>query len=334
MKAIVVRQQEDGPLLEWSEAPDVVHGPGEVLLDIKASAVNRADLSQARGNYPPPPGVTDILGLEASGIVRAVGDGVSGWREGDRVCCLLPGGGYAERVAVPSGMLLRLPDHWSFEQGAAIPEAWLTAFVNLFHEGALQRGETVLVHAGGSGVGTAAIQLGRVAGATVLITAGTEEKLSVGRDLGAALVINYKEADFSRAVMAFTEDDGVDLILDPVGASHFPRDLQILREHGRLVVIGLLSGSQTQIDLSKVLGKSLRIMGSRLRTRPLQEKIAITRAFAERFWSQFEEGTLRPIIDRAFPLPQANAAHKYVLGNRNTGKVILSREVDEVRPHA
>lgn len=324
MKAIVVRQQEDGPLLEWKDVPDVTIASGEVLLDVKASAVNRADLSQARGNYPPPPGVTDILGLEASGVVSAVAEDVSGWREGDRVCCLLPGGGYAERVSVPAGMLLRLPGEWSFEQGAAIPEVWLTAFVNLFWEGNLREGETVLIHAGGSGVGTAAIQLARVAGATVLITAGAEEKLRAGRELGAALAVNYKDADFAAEVMAYTSNKGVDLILDPVGATHVPRDLQILREHGRLVVIGLLSGSRAEIDLRYVLGKSLRIVGSRLRTRPQAEKIAITQSFAERFWPLFQDGTLQPIVDRVFPMPQADDAHNYVLQNRNIGKVILS----------
>lgn len=327
MKAIVVRHEKNGPLLEWTDVADVSYEPHEVLLDIRASAVNRADLSQARGNYPPPPGVTDVLGLEASGVIGAVGSRVSGWNVGDRVCCLLPGGGYAQRVAVPAGMLLRLPSDWSFEQGAAIPEVWLTAFVNLFQEGGLREGEGVLIHAGGSGVGTAAIQLARVAGATVLITAGSEEKLRAGRELGAALAINYKENDFAEEVMAFTAD-GVDLILDPVGATHFSRDLQILREGGRLVVIGLLSGAQSDINLGHVLGKSLRIIGSRLRVRPQAEKIQITSEFARRFWPLFEKGRLKPVIDRVFPLPQAQEAHNYVLQNRNTGKVILTLPPD------
>lgn len=329
MKAIVVEQSKEGPILSWQEVPDVAYGASEVLLEIKATAVNRADLSQARGFYPPPPGVTDILGLEASGVVRGVGANVSEWREGDRVCCLLPGGGYAERVAVPAGMLLRLPDDWTFEQGAAIPEVWLTAFVNLFQEGDLQNGETALIHAGGSGVGTAAIQLARVAGATVFITAGTEEKLEAGRQLGAALGVNYKQADFAQEVMAFSDGRGVDLILDPVGASHFGPDLEILRENGRLVVIGLLSGTRAEIDLSAVLKKSLRIIGSRLRPRPMEEKIAITGAFAGQYWSLFRDGTLKPIIDRVFPLPEAQAAHDYVQQNRNIGKVVLRADQGE-----
>ena len=327
MKAIVVRQKADKPLLEWDDVEDVMYGTDEVLVEIRASAVNRADLSQARGNYPPPAGVTDILGLEASGIVKAVGSEVTQWKVGDRVCCLLPGGGYAERVAVPAGMLMRLPDNWSFEQGAAIPEVWLTAFVNLFLEGTLREGETVLVHAGGSGVGTAAIQLARVSGATVLITAGAEEKLETGRTLGASLGVNYKEHDFSETVRAFTSGAGVDLILDPVGADNFTRDIELLREHGRLVVIGLLSGGQAQISLGHVLAKSLRIIGSRLRPRPVDEKIAITTAFVDRYWPLFEAGTLKPVIDRVFPMSEADEAHNYVLQNRNIGKVILRREL-------
>lgn len=330
MKAIVVRQGADGPLLEWGDVPDVANGVDEVLLDIRASAVNRADLSQARGKYAPPAGVTEVLGLEASGVICAVGEQVTEWQVGDRVCCLLPGGGYAQRVSVPAGMLLRLPNDWSFEQGAAIPEVWLTAFVNLFLEGDLKPGETVLIHAGGSGVGSAAIQLAHItAGTTVLTTAGAEEKLAMARTLGASLAVNYKEVRFGDEVMAYTANRGVDLVLDPVGASHFADNLRVLRTLGRLVLIGLLSGAQTEINLGQVLGKRLRITGSLLRPRPLAEKIEITSAFAERFWPLFEEGKLRPVIDRVFPMVQAQAAHDYVLQNRNTGKVILSRRPDE-----
>lgn len=326
MKAIAVEQRKGRPFLVWKDAPDVNCGPQEVLIDVKATAVNRADLSQARGNYPPPPGVTDVLGLEASGVIAETGEEVSGWRVGDHVCCLLSGGGYAEQVAAPAAMLLPLPEDWTFEQGAAIPEAWLTAYVNLFREGALQHGETVLIHAGGSGVGTAAIQLARIAGATVLITAGAEEKLNTARELGASLTINYKNADFAEEVTSFTSGEGVNLILDPVGATHVARDLQILSEHGRLIVLGLLSGARAEINLSYILAKSLRIVGSRLRPRSVDEKISITQGFAERFWPLFERGELAPIIDRVFPLPQANDAHEYVRQDRNTGKVVLRLE--------
>jgi putative PIG3 family NAD(P)H quinone oxidoreductase len=326
MKAIVVHRDGERPVLAWEEAADVSHEAGEVLLDVRATAVNRADLSQARGNYPPPAGVTEILGLEAAGVITATGADVRGWQVGDRVCALLPGGGYAERVAVPEGMLMRLPDDWTFEQGAAIPEVWLTAFVNLFLEGNLEQGETVLLHAGGSGVGTAAIQQAREAGATVIITAGTEAKLEKGRELGAALALNYKEQDFLPEIMDFTADRGVNLILDPVGADYLERNLQLLCPGGRLVQIGLLSGAEAPIDLGLVLGKSVRIVGSRLRPRPVAEKVAITRQFTQRFWPLLASGKLHPVIDRVFPLPEAGAAHEYVRQNRNTGKVILTLE--------
>lgn len=326
MKAIVVYREGNGtPSLQWEEAPDPVHGPEEVLVDVRAAAVNRADLSQARGNYPPPPGVTDVLGLEMAGVIRAVGDEVEGWHVGDRVCALLPGGGYAEKAAVHADMLLQLPDAWSFEEGAAVPEVWYTAFVNLFLEGQLEEGETVLLHAGGSGVGTAAIQLAREAGARVFITAGAPEKLERGRELGASLAVNYKEEDFSGPVLEATDGEGVGLILDPVGANYFARNLRLLRENGRLVQIGLLSGAQAEIDLARVLGKSLRIIGSRLRPRPLSEKIEITRRFKEEVWPLLVAGTVEPIIDSVFPLQEAGDAHDYVRQNRNIGKVILRR---------
>lgn len=323
MKAIVVRSGEEQPVLTWEEVEDVSCDADEVLVEVKATAVNRADLSQARGHYPPPPGASDILGLEAAGVIVQLGSDVRGWRIGDPVCALLPGGGYAERVAIPAGMLMRLPEHWSFHQGAAIPEVWLTAYVNLFLEAALESNERVVIHAGGSGVGTAAIQLARVAGATVFITAGTEEKLAKGRELGAALAVNYKKEDFLAQVQAFTSNEGVDLVLDPVGANYLMKNLQMLRSNGRLVQIGLLSGGKCEIDLGLILGKSLRIIGSRLRPRPMEEKIAITGGFTRRFWPLLVAGQLHPVIDRVFPIGRAQAAHDYVRSNQNIGKVIL-----------
>ena len=325
MKAIVVHRQDGKPLLSWEEVPDVNYGADEVLLEVKATAVNRADLSQARGNYPPPPGVTDVLGLEAAGVVAAVGSEAQGWQPGDRACALLPGGGYAEQVAVPAEMLLRVPDDWSFEQAAAIPEVWLTAMVNLFNEGRLQGGESVLIHAGGSGVGTAAIQLAHHEGARVFITAGTDQKLARGHQLGAELAVNYKKEDFAEKVLAASGGKGVDLILDPVGADYVARNLRVLASGGRLVQIGLLSGRKAEIDLGLVLGKSLSIKGSRLRPRPVAEKIAITDQFRTRFWPLLQKGVLKPIIDAVFPLPDAGEAHEYVRQNRNIGKVILRR---------
>lgn len=324
MKAIVVHDGEKSPQLVWEEVDDVTYGPDEVLVAVKATAVNRADLAQARGNYPPPPGASEILGLEMAGVIEAVGENVSDWAVDDRVCALLPGGGYAEKVAVPAAMLLRLPDEWSFAQGTAVPEVWLTAFVNLFLEGNLQKGETVLIHAGGSGVGTAAIQLAHAVGARVFMTAGASEKLKTGRRLGADLTINYKEQDFHDVIMAETDSAGVDLILDPVGADYLARNVALLKRFGRLVLIGLLSGSRGELELSHLLRKRLRLIGSTLRTRPPAEKISITREFEARFWPMLVSGELKPIIDTTFPLPEAQAAHEYVRQNKNTGKVILT----------
>jgi tumor protein p53-inducible protein 3 len=324
MHAIVVKGTPAAPLLVWERVADVDYGPDEVLVAVRATAVNRADLSQARGHYPPPPGASEILGLEMAGVITAVGDNVQDWQVGDRVCALLPGGGYAEYAAVPQGLLLRLPEDWTFAMGTAVPEVWYTAFVNLFLEGNLQPGETVLIHAGASGVGTAAIQLARAAGATVFVTAGAEEKLARCRTLGASLAVNYKEQDFLEAVLAATDGAGVDLILDPVGGSYLDRNVRALRPFGRLVNIGLLGGGPGEMNVALLLRKRLRIVGSTLRNRPLAEKIAITRQFRERFWPLLVAGELQPVIDRVFPITEAQAAHAYVLQNRNVGKVILA----------
>ncbi|MCU0558706.1 MAG: NAD(P)H-quinone oxidoreductase [Desulfobacterales bacterium] len=323
MKAIVVKPGEKAPHLVWGEVPEVRFGPGEVLVEVRATAVNRADLLQARGLYPPPAGASEILGLEMSGVIAAVGGAVRGWRTGDRVMALLEGGGYAQRAAVNADLLMRLPQNWSFEQGAAAPEAWLTAFVNLLVEGGLVEGQSVLIHAGASGVGTAAIQMARAAGANVYATAGTEAKLDTCRELGARAAIDYKKMDFAADILARTAGRGVDLVLDPVGASHLKRNLQVLAPGGRVVHIGLMGGSRAEIDLGVVLGKSLRLIGSRLRPRPLAEKIEITRQFERRFRPLVASGRLSPIIDRVFPIEQAEAAHARLRENLNIGKVVL-----------
>lgn len=325
MKAIVVYPEHPHPRLTWEEVPDVSFNDNQVLVDVQATAVNRADLSQARGQYPPPPGESEILGLEMAGVIAAAGPLVTGWEVGDRVCALLAGGGYAEQVAVYPQMLLKLPDTWSFAQGAAIPEVWLTAFVNLFKEGQLEAGERVLLHAGASGVGTAAIQLAKAVEATVITTAGTPEKVQACRELGADVALNYRETDFLPAVHAATDNQGVDLILEPVGGTYLKSNLQALREGGRLVCIGLLGGREGAMDMGLVLGKSLKVIGSRLRPRSIEEKIRLTYAFRERFWPMLIQGQLRPIIDSTFPLSEAQSAHEYVRQNRNIGKVILIR---------
>ena len=323
MKGIVVIPQEPYPQLVWTDVPDVTPKADELLVDICASAVNRADLSQAMGKYPPPPGASEILGLEMAGVVVEMGAQVTDWQIGDRICALLPGGGYAEQCIVPAEMGIQLPDHWRFEQGSAVPEVWLTAFVNLFLEGSLQAGESVLIHAGASGVGTAAIQLAKQAGATVYITAGTDEKLDRCRQLGADLAINYKTQDFQKEILAIS--DGVDLILDPVGAGYLPKNTTLLRRFGRLVSIGLLSGHAGNLNMAHLLRKRLTIVGSTLRTRPVAEKIAITQQFTERFWDGLVAGKLQPVIDSEFNMADAGKAHAYVRANRNIGKVILRR---------
>lgn len=257
MKAIVVTDEKQNPQLVWQDVPDVTFGAGEALVRVRATAVNRADLLQARGGYAPPPGASEILGLEIAGIIEAMGADVTDWQVGDRVCALLPGGGYAELASVPAGMLMPLPDGWKFEMGTAVPEVWFTAYVNLFLEGRLQSGETALIHAGASGVGTAAIQLARATGAAVFVTAGSEAKLAACRDLGAALAVNYKTQDFLAQVMAATNDAGVDVILDPVGGSYLAKNVAALRPFGRLVNIGLLGGVTGELNMAHLLRKRL-----------------------------------------------------------------------------
>lgn len=323
MQAITVRGDRDKPVLLWDEVEDVAYGADEVLVDVRATAVNRADLSQARGNYPPPPGASEILGLEMAGVVRALGADVDDWQVGDRVCALLPGGGYAEQVAVPAGMLMRIPEHWSFREAAAVPEVWMTAYLNLFLEAGLKPGETALIHAGASGVGTAAIQLVVGSGSQAFVTAGTDEKLERCRALGASLAVNYKKDDFLPAIMETTGGEGVDVILDPVGAAYLGRNIRALARFGRLVQIGLLSGSKAELDLGQVMGKRLMLKGSTLRTRPVEEKIEITRLMEQDVWPKLRAGSYRPIVDTVFPIEQAQAAHQYVADDRNVGKVIL-----------
>ncbi len=323
MKAIVARGEGKAPDLRWESVEDPVPGPGEITVDVHATAVNRADLLQARGLYPPPEGASEILGLEFSGTVAEIGDAETEWAVDDRVCALTAGGGYAERAAIHPGLLLPLPEGWSFEEGAALPEVWLTAFSNLFMEGSLSAGETVLIHAGASGVGTAAIQLAVSAGARVAVTAGSDEKLARCRDLGAAVAVNYKTGNFAEEIREATEGGGVDLILDPVGGPYLSDNLDLLRPHGRLISIGLMGGRRAEIDLAQVLGKSLRILGTRLRARPLTQKVEIVRRFRERFMPKIRAGALKPVIDTVFPIQEAAEAHAHVRENRNVGKVIL-----------
>ncbi|MGH7495647.1 MAG: NAD(P)H-quinone oxidoreductase [bacterium] len=322
MLAIQVRD-DDRHSLQLADFPDPVYRRHEVLLRVHATAVNRVDILQRRGLYPPPPGESPILGMEAAGEIVALGKHVTGWKVGDRVFCLLGGGGYAELVTVHPEMLLRLPSGWSFTQAAAIPEVFYSAFLNLFLEAKLKSREIVLVHAGASGVGTAAIQLARQAGALVIVTAGTDEKIQQCVMLGANHGVNYRKDDFVERVGKITNQAGVHVILDCIGAAYLERNLSLLQTQGRLVLIGLMGGAKAEMDLALLLRKRLRVIGSVLRSRGLQEKIKLTQLFREKVMPQFENGSLQPVIDRAFPLAEAEAAHECLRANLNVGKVVL-----------
>jgi putative PIG3 family NAD(P)H quinone oxidoreductase len=323
MYAIHVQtDQPDRPLV-WQETADPVYGPDDVLVDVHATALNRADLLQRAGGYAPPPGAPDILGLEMAGVIAAVGSHVRTWQVGDRVCALLGGGGYAERVAVHHSQLIPIPATWSFEEAAALPEVYLTAFVNLFMEARLQPGEMALVHGGASGVGTAAIQMLHHLGHKVIATAGSDEKVAACRALGADLAINYRSEDFVEAVRAFTKDQGVDVILDMVGASYFERNFELLKVRGRLVFIATLGGSQIDLDIGKLMRKRARLIGSVLRPRTLEEKQEIKDVFMSRCWPLIQRGLIRPVIDTVLPISEANAAQARMANNENIGKIVL-----------
>ncbi len=322
MLAIQVKN-DDRHSLHLADVADPICQPHEVLIKVQATAVNRADLLQRRGLYPPPPGASPILGLEAAGEIVAVGKFVTGWKPGDRVFCLLAGGGYAQLMKAHQDILLRLPSGWTYAQAAAVPEVFYTAYVNLFLEAKLKAREIVLLHAGASGVGTAAIQLARQAGALVIVTAGSDEKIQQCLMLGANHGINYKKDDFVERVHKITNQAGVHVILDCIGAAYLERNLSVLQTQGRLVLIGLMGGARAEIDLELLLRKRLRVMGSVLRSRGLREKIMLTQLFREKVMPQFESGSFQPVIDKIFPWAEAEKAHEYVAENRNFGKVVL-----------
>lgn len=296
------------------EAPEPIVREGEVMVRVRAAGVNRADLLQAAGKYPPPPDESTILGLEAAGEVEGTGE---------RVFFLLPGGGYAERVAVPRGMLMPIPERMSFVEAAAVPEGWFTAFLNLFLEGSLVAGERVLITAAASGVGTAGIQLARRAGATVIATSRSAEKLETLRDLGADLALVATGADLVSQVEAAYGRESVNVVLDAVGASLFPHLVTLLARRGRLVLIATMGGGSAELDLRAVLGRRLRIVGSTLRARPLAEKVALTGHFVSGALPGFVDGSLRPVVDSVLPLERAGDALARMAENRNVGKIVL-----------
>ncbi|MBK9649404.1 MAG: NAD(P)H-quinone oxidoreductase [Deltaproteobacteria bacterium] len=309
--------------LSLQTGPDPSPGPGELLLEVWASGVNRADLMQRAGLYPPPAGASPILGLECAGVVLAVGEGVEGFLVGDRVCALLAGGGYASRVVCDARVCLPIPEGLSFVEGAAILEVFTTAWLNLREEGALRPGERVLVWAAASGVGTAALQLCGMWGNPVWAVASAP-KLKVCLELGAAGATDRRAGDLAADVRAFTDGHGLDVILDPVGASALDLNLRALAVGGRLVLIGLMGGREAPIDLGRVLMKRLRIQGSTLRGRSAAEKGRLLTAMREALWPSFADGRLRPILDRAVPVHEVEQALDYVASDASVGKVVLS----------
>ena len=326
MYAVVITEPGEPDVLRWLEVPDPVPGPGEVVIEIAASGVNRADLMQREGRYPPPPGAPPYPGLECSGRVRSVGDGVTGWRPGDEVCALLAGGGYAEQVVVPAGQLLPVPAQVDMTEAAAFPETACTVYANVFQLAGLTSGETLLVHGGSSGIGTMAIQLGKAFGARVACTAGSAEKLARCRELGADVAINYRDEDFVAALLNATGGAGADVILDIMGASYLARNLTALATGGRLVIIGRQGGSRAEIDLGVLQGKRASVHATTLRARPANEKAAVVAAVHDHVWPLIDAGKVAAVIDRKLPMSQAAQAHRALAASEHIGKILLVPE--------
>jgi len=324
VRAVVIDEPGGPDVLHVRDVPDPEPAPGEVVITTVAAGVNRADLSQRLGFYPPPPGAPPYPGLECSGHITAIGSGVAHWQLGDEVCALLSGGGYAERVAVPAGQLLPIPGGVSVQDAAALPEAMCTVHSNVVADAGLAPGELLLVHGGSSGIGTMAIQVARALGSRVACTAGSAEKLAACRELGAELTINYREQDFADAVLEFTDGHGADVILDIVGASYLARNVHALATGGRLIVIGLQSGSNGDMDLGQLMRKRATVRGSTLRSRPPTEKAAIVARTREDLWPRVSAGQIRPVIHKVLALDQAAEAHREMDSSRHIGKILLS----------
>lgn len=323
MKAVVAVRPGDEEVLQLTELPSPVPGPGEVLIRVVATALNRADLLQRQGRYPPPPGTSEVLGLECAGEIVQVGEGVSSSRVGERVMALLAGGGYAEEAVAPAGCALPIPPGFTWEEAAALPEAALTVFLTVFQLARLRPGETLLVHGGGSGVGTTAIAMGREMESEVYVTAGTPEKCIRCRQLGAREAICYREEDFAARLRDLTGGRGVDVILDPVGAPYLARNLAVLAQGGRLVLIATMGGAEASIDLRTVLRKHIAIIGSTLRSRSVAEKEALALAFLAAFGEALQAGRLRPVVDSVYPLTEVAEAHRRMAASAHVGKIVL-----------
>jgi putative PIG3 family NAD(P)H quinone oxidoreductase len=320
VNAITIPRSGGPEVLTWETVPDPVPAAGEVLVEIAASAVNRADLMQRQGFYPPPPGAPPYPGLECSGRIAALGDGVTGWQVGDEVCALLAGGGYATQVAVPAGQVLPKPANLSLPEAAALPEVACTVWSNIGQLAHLGKGETFLVHGGASGIGTHAIQIGKALGARVVCTAGSPEKLDRCRELGADVTINYKTEDFAALVKDL---GGADVILDNIGAEYLARNIDALAPNGRLSIIGMQGGTTAEINLNALMRKRGSVIATGLRARPLAEKAAIVAAVRDQVWPLVEAGTVRPVVDRVLPMRDAAEAHRVVDAGDHVGKVVL-----------
>ncbi|MBF9033306.1 zinc-binding dehydrogenase [Rhodobacterales bacterium HKCCE2091] len=322
MRAIEISGPGGPEVLRLTDRPVPDPGPGEVLIAVSAAGINGADLAQRRGVYPPPKGASDLPGLEVSGTVAALGAGVEGPAVGTRVCALLTGGGYAEYVAAPAGQVLALPDSISFDSGAGLIETAATVWTNVFEAGALKPGETLLVHGGSSGIGTTAIQLGKLFGATVAVTCGSDDKAVRCRDLGADRAINYRSEDFAEVIRA--ELSGVDVILDIVGGPYLDANIRSLNRGGRLVFIAFNGGRKAELDIARVMMNGLTVTGSTLRSRPLDEKARLIAAVHENVWPHLESGAFNPVIDSCYPLAEAGDAHRRMETSEHIGKIVLT----------
>ncbi|WP_341395437.1 NAD(P)H-quinone oxidoreductase [Arthrobacter sp. G119Y2] len=324
MRAVVITTPGGPDALQVQDVPAPVPGPGEVLIDVAAAGLNRADVLQRQGHYPVPAGASEYPGLEVSGRIAAVGDGVEGLSVGADVVALLTGGGYAEQVNVPAGQVLPVPAGLDLISAASLPETAATVFSNLFMAAGVTEGDHVLIHGGAGGIGTMAIQMVAAFGAVPMVTAGSDEKLELARSLGAQVLINYKDEDFVERVREATGGRGADVILDVMGAKYLQRNLEALAVSGRLVIIGLQGGTKAEIDLNLVMRKRLAVIGTTLRSRPAEEKAAIMQAVRKYVWPLVEAGKIRPLVDKTFPLADAGAAHEYFDSGRHTGKILLT----------
>src|SRR3954451_1249200 len=326
MRAVVAPEPGGPEALVLTDLPDPTPGPGEVVIEMTATAVNRADTMQRQGLYPPPPGASDVLGLECSGVVAAVGRDVEEWAPGDEVCALLAGGGYAEKVLVPSGQVMPVPAGVDVVSAGALPEVACTVWSNLFMIAGLQREETLLVHGGAGGIGTFAIQLAHALGARVIATAGSPEKLELCRSLGADVAVSYREEDFVEEVRTATDGAGADVILDNMGAKYLPRNVEALALEGRLVVIGMQGGSKGELDLGLLMRRRGAVIATSLRARPPAEKAAICASVVEHVWPLVSDGSVRTLVPTTLPLEKAAEAHRIMEAGDHTGKIVLTRE--------